>query len=139
MKSTINRSLTKDESGVALVLTVFVISLATILVVEFANTAHFDQRISRHYSESVQGDYILKSGLSFARILLELPKIDESANADWLGEPWHAIASSPGLPISGFVGEPRMAIYDEDGKIDVNGIQGFGGNRNPTGANAAAS
>ena len=125
-----------DESGVALVLTVFVISLATILVVEFANTAHFDQRISRHYSESVQGDYILKSGLNFARILLELPKIDPSVNADWLNEPWNAVASSPALPIEGFVGEPRLGIYDEDGKIDINGINGLSAGGNPTGANA---
>jgi len=134
----LRESLASDESGVALVLTVFVISLATILVVEFANTAHFDQRISRHYSESVQGDYILKSGLTFARILLELPKLDPSNNADWLGEPWHAIASSPSLPVTGFVGEPRLAIYDEDGKIDINGIRGLGGG-NPAGGNPGAS
>ena len=130
-----------NEQGIALLMTVFAIALATILVVEFAGTAQFDQRISRRYTESVQGDYILKSGLTFAQTLLEQPKLD-GIREDWLGEPWNLIASAPSLPISGFVGDPRISIFDEDGKIDINSATSRAGNpagRNPLGGNTNTS
>lgn len=118
-----------NERGIALLLTVFVIALATILVMELVSTSKFDTRTSRGFAEQVQSDYILRSGLNLAKLLLEVPKRPEFPE-DWLGEPWALIGSAPTLPISGFVGTPQMAIVDEDGKIDVNAILGaasFGG------------
>lgn len=113
------RSPLRDEKGVALVLTVFVISLATILVVEFASTALFDQRISLHYSESVQGDYVLKSCRTLAQVLLEVPPTEDDLNATWFGQPWNAVGSLGTLPIEGFTGNPRLAIYDEASKLEI--------------------
>ena len=136
-----------DEKGIALVMTIFVISLATILVLDFANTAHFDQRIARHFSESIQGNYMLKSTVSFGQVFLEVPKNPEDLDADGFTQPWHSISSVPSLEIDEFAGDVRMAIYDEDGKIDINSLHGtastigrtspnpIGGSGNPSGGN----
>lgn len=110
-----------SEKGIALLLTIFTIAVGTILVVEFADTAEFDRRISRRFSESVQGDYVLKSSVSLARALLEQPK-PEGVNEDWLGEPWNLIAAAPSLPVEGFNGDLRLSISDQDGKLDLNSI-----------------
>ena len=75
----------------------------------------------RSFSEGVQADFVLKSGLSLGRVLLELPK-QNGIQEDWLGEPWALIASTPSLPISGIIGEPRIMVVDEGGKININGI-----------------
>ena len=102
-------------------MTVFVVALATILVIDLGYRMRFDMRASRAFSEGIQGEYILKSGLSLGRALLELPKL-EGINEDWLGEPWAIVASAPSLPISGVQGDPRLTIVDEEGKIDLNWI-----------------
>lgn len=113
--------LRREEHGVALLLVVFVVSLATILVVEFSKTTMLDLRMGRRFSDNVQAQYILKSSVNLAQVLLELPKL-EGIQEDWLGEPWNLIAAAPSLPIAGFVGEPRLMIIDEDGKIDLNAV-----------------
>lgn len=116
--------LTQDERGIALLLTVFVIALATLLVMDFGRRARYDQRASRAFVEEIQARYILKSGMNLGRALLEIPKTpgrDGSIEGDWLGEPWALIAGMP-LPISGFSGDLKISIYDEDGKIDLNAV-----------------
>ncbi len=102
-------------------MTVFVVSLATILVLGLADSSRYDLRASRNFAENIQADYILKSSLNLARALIEAPKL-EGINEDWLGEPWALIASAPSLPISGVIGESRLTIVDEDGKLNLNAI-----------------
>ncbi len=123
-------SLRNDESGFALIMTVFVIALATILVMDFAKETLDYQRSTRNYTDRIQADYVLKSSLNLARVLLELPKLD-GIREDWLGEPWALIAAAPSLPISGFVGEPRLMIVDQSGKLNLNAVA----SRSSTGSN----
>ena len=122
MKSSPNR-VTASEQGFALIMAVFVIALASILVMNFAEETLQYQRAVRNYTERIQADYVLKSGINLAKVLLEAPK-QEGIKEDWLGEPWAIIASAPALPISGFAGEPRLMIVDEGGKINLNSILG---------------
>ncbi len=110
-----------NESGFALILTVFVVALATLLVMSFADQTFAYQRSVRNYTERIQADFVLKSALNLGKVLLELPKVD-GVNEDWLGEPWALIAGAPALPIEGLNGEVRLAIVDEGGKINVNAI-----------------
>ncbi|MCB0324226.1 MAG: general secretion pathway protein GspK, partial [Bdellovibrionales bacterium] len=126
-----------DERGFALIMTVFVIALATIIVMNFSSEALSYQRATRSYTDRVQADFMLKSSLNLARVLLELPK-EEGIREDWLGEPWALIAAAPSLPISGFLGEPRLMIVDESGKINLNAVAGTGGSAggNPFGGAA---
>lgn len=121
VKRTMLKCQIDDERGLALIMTVFVIALATILVFELGATTRFDQRMSRRFSEGLQAEYMLKSALNLGRLLVEAPKL-EGIQEDWLGEPWALVAATQSLPISGFLGTPRLMIVDEDGKIDLNAI-----------------
>lgn len=102
-------------------MTIVIITVISIVVMDFAFTLRFDRRAFRGFAEGVQADYILKSSINLARILLELPKLP-GIKEDWLGEPWSLIAAAESLPVSGIVGTPRLMIVDEDGKIEINSI-----------------
>lgn len=112
-----------DEKGFALILTIFIVTLTTIIVLDFASETLAYQRTSRMYSERIQADYILKSAINLAQVLLEVPKA-EGVREDWLGEPWALISAVQTLPIAGLPGEPevRLQITDESGKINLNSI-----------------
>jgi len=61
----------KSSRGVALLLVVFVIALASILVVNMAYSTHLNARASAMVVRSVQAEYLLKSALSLARYLIQ--------------------------------------------------------------------
>jgi type II secretory pathway component PulK len=107
-------------------MTVFVVTLATIIVMDIGYRARYDRRSVRAFSESIQADFILKSGVNLGRLLLEAPKA-QGVQEDWLGEPWALIGSAPTLPVSGLPSDFRIEIVDEDGKIDLNAILGTQG------------
>lgn len=112
---------TNNQRGVALIMTIFIIALASILVLNFTEETLQYQRTTRGYSERVQANFVIKSGFNFACALLELPK-EDGIKEDWLGEPWALISSAQTLPIAGFSGKPRLTIVDESGKININSI-----------------
>ncbi len=117
----------ESEQGFALLLVIFVISLATILVVDFADKMNAYQRSSRGYTEQVQGMLMLKSAVNLGKLLIEAPKPEETKDEDWLFEAWNNIGSVPSIPLEGILGELRLMIVDDDGKIDVNAVQSLGG------------
>lgn len=136
-------SVRKDERGFALILSIFVVSLMSILVLDFAKETIAFQQQSRAYTEKLQADLILKSTLNVARLLLELPKLQvegsgqvRTVQEDWLGEPWALVASLPSLPLPG---SPRLSIVDESGKLDLNAIVEAGPTGNPGNPVGAAS
>jgi len=112
-----------DSSGVALIITVFLIAFITILVMGTLESVRYYQRASRAYSEEVQARFVLQSGLNLAKVLLEIPK-QEGISEDWLGDPWNLIGAFPALLITDFAGTPQLMIVDEDGKLDINAIDG---------------
>jgi type II secretory pathway component PulK len=52
------------EQGFALVMTIFIIALASILVMNFADETLRYQRATRNYTERIQADFVLKSALN---------------------------------------------------------------------------
>ena len=117
-----------NNSGMALLMAVFVISLASIVVMGISYQSRFDFRSSRAFAENIQSDYILKSGLNVARTLLVLPKgmnqDKQAITQDWLGDMWAKVGSLDSLNniLSDIGGELRLQIVDEDGKININNI-----------------
>jgi type II secretory pathway component PulK len=116
-----NLLILKNESGVALLFAVFVLTIATIIVVELTATSSSESRSLRSFTEGIQADYILQSAVNFGQIIIELPKL-EGQTEDWLGDPWATIGLYPALPVEGLAGDVRVAIIDEDSKIDLNNI-----------------
>lgn len=109
------------EEGFALLMTTFVVALATLLVLGFAEETFQYQRTTHNYTERIQADFVLKSAMNLGKVLLELPK-QEGISEDWLGEPWALLAGAQTLPISDFPGELKVMIVDEGGKIDINSV-----------------
>lgn len=116
-----------QERGVALLMAIFIITIATLLVMELGKSARFDSRFSRSFAEGVQAEYMMRSAVNFGRLLIELPKQPQFPQ-DWLREPWSVISQQSKLPISGVAGEIRMEVVDESAKLDVN-ILGEAGSR----------
>lgn len=113
-----------QEQGFALLLVTFIIALISILIIDFTEEINSYQNSSRQYVEKVQAGLVLKSSIALARTILETPKLDATKDQDWLYEPWNTIAASNSIPLEGFIGELRVMIVDEAGKIDINSISG---------------
>ncbi len=111
-----------QEQGFALLLVTFIIALISILIIDFTEEINYYQNSSRQYVEKVQAGLILKSSVALARTILETPKHDKTKDQDWLYEPWNTIAASNSIPLEGFIGELRIMIVDESGKIDINSL-----------------
>ncbi|MCC6933991.1 MAG: type II secretion system minor pseudopilin GspK [Deltaproteobacteria bacterium] len=117
-----------NNSGIALLMAVFVISLASIVVMGLSYQSRFDFRASRAFAEGIQADYVLKSGLNVAKTLIQLPKEPDQDNRpvtqDSLRDMWARVDSLGPLNqiLSGVAGEIRIQIIDEDSKLNVNNI-----------------
>lgn len=112
---------TDNEQGFALLMTVFVVALCTILVLDFSDDTLRYQRQARLYQERIQADYIVKSLFVLGEVVLQLPKENGRAE-DSLLDFWHLIGSEQNIPIYNFEGEARLGIVDETSKININSI-----------------
>jgi len=122
--------LAEDERGFALLMTVFVVALATILVLDFTDDTLRYQRQARLYQERIQADFVVKSLVVLGEVVLQLPK-ENGRTQDSLLDSWHLISSEQNIPIYNFEGEARLSIVDETSKLSINSINNLQ-NRNDT-------
>lgn len=108
-----------EESGFALLMVIFVVSLCTILVTAFTSETFSFLKRNRSITSGLEAEYAAKSGITLAVSTLEMPD-DPSMPI----KPWQILNSMPTLPIPGFIGEIRVQIIDEGGKINVNAMAG---------------
>lgn len=80
-----------NERGVALVITLFVIALVTVLVLEYHFDANVEIELAANYADNVQAYYLALSGVSFARALLLR---DDDAN-DGMQDTWYSMSLVP--------------------------------------------
>jgi len=106
-----------EESGFALLMVVFILSLATILITAFSSETFAFIRTNRSMTDGLQAELATKSALSLAIGVLEVPD-DNTISI----QPWQALSALPQIPIPGFDGEVRIQIIDQSGKINVNTI-----------------
>lgn len=111
----------ENEKGLALIMTVFVVALATILVLDFSGETLRYQRQCRMFQERIQADLMLKSAIGLSQALIEFPKLP-GYEEDWVGDAWSTVSSQSELPIPGLIGEPKITIVDESSKINLNNI-----------------
>ncbi|MCB0355164.1 MAG: type II secretion system minor pseudopilin GspK [Bdellovibrionales bacterium] len=70
------------EQGVALVITLLVVALATILVTQMTYTTSLDSQTNAMVEDSLQAEYLLKSAINFGRALLKEDESPEDAPQD---------------------------------------------------------
>jgi len=111
------------ERGVALIIVIFIVALASIIVINLAYSTDMAGRINAMTERSLQAEYLLKSATSVARVLI---KEDTSAE-DGPQDIWAKFSEGQPVPpeVLG-INEPNLRAYleirPEDAKMRVNQI-----------------
>jgi type II secretory pathway component PulK len=112
-----------NQAGVALILVVFVVALASVIVINLAYSTYIGARLNLAAQRSLQAEYLLKSALNLSSVLVSLTKGgDDSPQdiwaffqngvpipADWLG------IQEPNLKV-------QLEISYESSKLPINRI-----------------
>ena len=112
----------KNNKGIALVITLLVLTLLIVLILEFSSGMRVEARAAANFRDDIKAYYLAKSGVTFAIAVLEDDdKTDQ--NFDALNENW--AQKLPPIPFGdGFV---TVEITDENSRINVNKMStGFG-------------
>lgn len=120
----------KDENGLALLITVFIITLASVLVIGMAKESNINLRSSRGFIEGIHAEFLLKSALNQGMLAIqdkdrnEEGILDNKVNDDNHTESWTVFNSGEELkPVSTNIeASYKVFINDELAKIDVNSI-----------------
>ena len=83
----------KSQSAMALLLVMFIVALASMIVIQLTYSTYLGSRISSSAERSVQAEYLLKSGLNFAMVLIK----EDVEPGDSAKDIWGKYAN--GLPI----------------------------------------
>ena len=104
-----------NNKGIALVITLLVLTLLIVLILEFNSGMRIEARAAANFRDDIRAYYLARSGVTFAMAVLEDDdKTDQ--NYDAFDELW--AQKLPPIPLGdGFV---TVEITDEDSKINVN-------------------
>ena len=128
-----NRGL-REQEGVALVITLVVVTILATLLVELTHSTHVNVRIAATFRDDLGAYYVARSGIELALAVLRMDFEDDQEDVeqgkqkgreDNLGELWatlgEAVASAQMLEPELFSGGRLLIrIVDEDRKINVN-------------------
>jgi general secretion pathway protein K len=107
----------RNERGIALVITLLVVALLTIIVVEFTYSAEIDAHMARNALNALQASMLARSGVNLGEALLlhdDDPQVD-SYTEDWGNA--DLVNSQLILPDNMRL---RVQIVDEGGKLNIN-------------------
>ncbi len=110
------------ERGIALVLTLLIVSLLSILVVEFTDSVQVESHLSRNALSSLQATYLARSGINImaaALVLDKTPNVDPDVDDPWRSFVLDGCSTLPSLELP-----PNwhmcVRIADESGKLNLN-------------------
>lgn len=114
----------RSERGVALLLVIFIVTLATVLVTNLAYSTYLDSRISTAVQRNVQAEYLLKSALTLARILIAADDPEYDSPKDI----WAYFFDGKEVPLAYFgITEPnvrlQLEIRPEESKLYLNHLR----------------
>jgi general secretion pathway protein K len=121
-----------DESGMALVLTLLIVTLVAVVVLELNYLMRVDVHASANFRDGVRAYYLAKSGVNVVKELLSrnIQELEELKNTLLTG-------GTHTLPVG--EGSVTVRVVDETGKINVNALALETGTAQPTaGAQSAA-
>ncbi|MCC7201513.1 MAG: type II secretion system minor pseudopilin GspK [Nitrospirae bacterium] len=114
----------RNNKGIALVITLLVLTLLIVLILEFSSGMRIEARAAANFRDDIKAYYLAKSGVTFAIAVLE-EDLKENPNVDNLNETW--AQKLPPIPLGdGFV---SVEIEDESSKINVNKLAGDSGDK----------
>ena len=110
-----------NERGLALVATLLVVTLLTIIVMEFTYSAQVNHHLARNALSALQASYLARSAVNLAQLILTQDA--RESGIDSLNEVW--AQPLPVLP----VGQGWVAVHisDEMGKLNLNALRNANG------------
>lgn len=111
-----------NQDGIALIFSLVVVALLSILVIEFSFLSRVDANIVGNWENERRAYYLAKGGVSFGTYLLKRDK----PGVDCYLDDW--AKAIPPLPVD--EGVITFEVSDEDGKINVNSLIGKNGKLN---------
>jgi type II secretory pathway component PulK len=111
------------ESGVALLITMFIIAVTSILALSLTRSTYLAQRMHQVSEQRLKAEFLLKSSLSVARIIISQEPPEEGAQP-----PWQAFSQGLAFPGTHFrIPDPQLRIAleikPEESKIPLRWLQ----------------
>jgi general secretion pathway protein K len=105
----------KNESGFALILTLVITALMVAVVVEMIHQVYVDTSLSRGFRDGQQASILAESGATGGAKLMQMGFSGRAYTS--LSDPW----ATP-IKLDDEVGSLEIAIVEESGKININGL-----------------
>ena len=112
--------------GVALLMTIFVVALLTIIVVEFTYSTEVEAHLTRTALSATQARYLARAGAALAELALLVDVVEKTKNppdrppVETLTDPW--AQPFPPRELGQAVGEAGYRIDDESARFNVNAL-----------------
>jgi type II secretory pathway component PulK len=107
----------RNQHGIALVITLLIVSLLTIIVVEFTFTAHVDSRMGHNALNSLQATLLARSAIDLGEAML---MTDKDLQFDSYLEDWGRIDELDTQLLVPENMQYRVRVVDEVGKLNIN-------------------
>ncbi|MBI5417557.1 type II secretion system minor pseudopilin GspK [Candidatus Poribacteria bacterium] len=106
------------EQGIAIILTLLVTAILSVIVLEFAQATRIELEIAKNYRDNLESYAIARSGVEFAKYALKGDDVEvDDLNEDWAKD-YSKILSS----VMFKNGTLKLTIVDESSKINVNTV-----------------
>lgn len=119
-----SRTSASNQRGIALLLTLLVVTLLTIVVIEFTYSTEVEAHLTRNALSMVQARYLARAGVALAEVTLRLDEQEkarkERPNAETLGDRW--AQPFPPQPVGEGVGGAGFVIEDLLSRFNVNAL-----------------
>jgi general secretion pathway protein K len=114
-------SRTESERGIALILVIFMIALASALIVALTDSTYIAMRLNSAAERRVSSEYLLKSAVNLSRVLIKIDKTDFDNPVEDIWMQFIDGAEVPGafLGISEQNVRIQLQITSESGKIPL--------------------
>jgi general secretion pathway protein K len=125
LKVTSSEKSNSQQSGIALILVIFIVALASTIVVNMAYLTTISSQQNNMVVQSLQAEYLLKSALNVARRLIQA----DTSPQDHPKDPWGMFLNGAQVPQEFIpLNEPNMSleleIRPEDGRLRLDQLAG---------------
>jgi general secretion pathway protein K len=116
----------RQPAGVALLMTLFVVALLTILIIEFTDSTEVEAHLTRNSRSLLQARYLARGGLALAELVLKVDFAEktksppERPNVESFLDPW--AQPFPPREIGEGIGEASFRIDDESARFNLNSL-----------------
>lgn len=112
----------RQPPGVALLMTLLVVTLLTIVVVEFTYSTNVEAHLTRNSLAALQGRYLARAGVALGELALKVDAVAKATRArppvETLLDPW--ALPLPPHPLG--VGDAGFRIEDESARFNLNSL-----------------